>query len=109
MPKYVVSLTVHDPAWTNSTVLKGDVASEVSTLKQQLGKEVVVYGSAQLVHLLRDRDLVDELRLTVYPIVLGAGQRLFGQTSDTKPMRLINTQPVGSDLAYLTYELTSGA
>jgi dihydrofolate reductase len=104
-PKYVVSSTLQDLAWNNSTVLKGDAVSEVSKLKQQLTGDIVAAASAQLVHTLIEHDLADELRLVVYPVVLGAGERLFGETSDKKPMRLINTQTVGDSLAYLTYQL----
>ena len=103
-PKYVVSSTLQDPAWNNSTVLKGDVVSEVSKLKQQLAGDIVVAASFQLVHTLIEHDLADELRLMIYPVVLGAGERLFGETSDKKPMRLITTRTVGNDLAYLNYE-----
>jgi dihydrofolate reductase len=103
-PKYVVSSTLQDPAWNNSTVLRGDAVSEVSKLKQQLAGDIVVAASFQLVHTLIEHDLADELRLMVYPVVLGAGERLFGETSDKKPMRLINTRTVGNDLAYLTYQ-----
>jgi len=102
-PKYVVSSTLQEPKWTNATVLKGGAVSEVSKLKQELAGDIVVYGSAQLVHTLREHDLADELRLMIYPVVVGAGERLFGETSDTKPMRLINTQTVGDGLAFLTY------
>jgi len=109
LPKYVVSATLADPAWNNSTVLKGDVLNEVSTLKQQLAGDIVVAASFQLVHTLIEHDLADELRLMIYPVVLGAGERLFGQTSDKKPTRLINTRTVGNDLAYLTYELVRDA
>jgi dihydrofolate reductase len=104
LPKYVVSSTLQDPAWNNSTVLKGDVVSEVSKLKQRLAGDIVVAASFQLVHTLIEHDLVNELRLMIYPVVLGAGERLFGETSDKKPMRLINTRTVGNDLAYLTYQ-----
>ncbi len=107
-PKYVVSSTLQDPAWNNSTVLKGDAVSEVSKLKQQLAGDIVA-ASAQLVHTLIEHDLADELRLTIYPVVLGAGERLFGETSDKKPMRLINTRTVGGSLAYLTYKLVRDA
>ncbi len=103
-PKYVVSSTLQDPAWNNSTVLRGDVVSEVSKLKQQLAGDIVVAASFQLVHTLMEHDLANELRLMIYPVVLGAGERLFGETSDKKPMRLINSRTVGNDLAYLTYE-----
>jgi dihydrofolate reductase len=104
LPKYVVSSTLQDPAWNNSTVLKGDVVNEVSKLKQHRDGDIVVYASFQLVHTLMEHDLVDQLRLIIYPFVLGAGERLFGETSDRKPMRLINTQTVGDGLAFLTYE-----
>ena len=104
MPKYVVSSTLEDPAWNNSTILKGDVVNEVSKLKQRVSGDIVVYASGQLVHTLIDHDLVDELRLMIYPFVLGAGERLFGETSDKKPMRLVDTRTVGAGLAYLTYQ-----
>ena len=105
LPKYVVSSTLEDPKWTNVTVLKGDVVSEVSKLKQELGGEIVVYASYQLGRTLIEHDLVDELRLVIYPVVLGAGERLFGETSDTKPMRLLSTRTLGDGLAFLTYEM----
>jgi dihydrofolate reductase len=104
-----VSSTLEEPKWSNSTafkgaVLKGDVVTEVSKLKQELAGDIVVYASTPLVQTLMEHDLVDELRLTIYPVVLGAGERLFGETSDQKPMRLINTRTVGDGLTYLTYE-----
>jgi len=104
LPKYVVSSTLDQAKWANSTVLKGDVVTEVSKLRQELDGDIVVYGSTRLVHTLMEHDLVDELRLTVYPVVLGSGERLFGETSDKIPMRLISTQTVGDSLALLTYE-----
>jgi dihydrofolate reductase len=104
LPKYVVSSSLEHPAWNNSTVLKGDVLDEVSKLKQELSGEIVVPASFQLVHALMEHDLVDELRLKVFPVVLGAGERLFGVTSDSKPMRLLDTQTVEGDVAFLTYE-----
>ena len=103
-PKYVVSSTLQDPAWNNTTVLKSNVANEVSKLKQQLAGDIVVPASFQLVRTLIEHDLTDELRLMIYPVVLGAGERLFGETSDKKPLRLISTRTVGNDLAYLTYQ-----
>jgi dihydrofolate reductase len=103
LPKYVVSSTLEDPEWNNSTVLKGDVVKEVSRLKEELDGEIVVPGSIQLVRTLIEQDLVDELRLLVYPVVLGAGERLFDETSDKKPMRLVGTQ-AGDNVAFLTYE-----
>ena len=103
-PKYVVSSTLQDPAWNNTTVLKGNVVNEVSKLKQQLAGDIVVPASFQLVRTLIEHDLIDELRLMIYPVVLGAGERLFGETSDKKPLRLISTRTVGNDLAHLTYQ-----
>ena len=105
MPKYVVSSSLQDPKWNNATVLKGDVVEDVSKLKQELDGEIVVYASRQLVSTLIERDLVDELRLVVFPVVLGAGERLFGETSDKKPMRLVDTKTLGEGLAFLTYEV----
>jgi len=102
MPKYVVSSTLQDPEWSNTTVLNGDVVEEVSKLKQELDGEIIVPGSIQLARTLIEHDLVDELRLMVYPVVLGAGERLFSETTDRKPMRLIETRIV-DDLALLTY------
>ena len=103
-PKYVVSSTLQDPIWNNTTVLKGNVVDEVSKLKQQLAGDIVVPASFQLVRTLIEHDLADELRLMLYPVVLGAGERLFGETSVKKPLRLISTRTVGNDLAYLTYQ-----
>jgi dihydrofolate reductase len=109
LPKYVVSSTLEDPKWTHVTVVKGDVASEVSELKRQIDGEIVVYASRMLVRTLMEHDLVDELRLIVFPVVLGAGERLFGETSDKTPLRLIGTEPIGNGLAYLTYERARAA
>jgi dihydrofolate reductase len=109
MPKYVVSSTLEDPDWNNSTVLTGDVVHEVSTLKQELNGEIVVAASFQLVETLLERDLVDELRLKIFPVVLGAGERLFGETSDEKPMRLVDARTVEGDVAFLTYERVQDA
>jgi dihydrofolate reductase len=108
MPKYVVSSTLEDPGWNNSTVLAGDVVQEVSRLKQELDGEIVVAGSIQLVRTLMEHDLVDELRLMVYPVVLGAGERLFGETSDQRLVRLVETRTV-DDLAYVIYEFVRGS
>jgi dihydrofolate reductase len=105
LPKYVVSSTHEDPDWNNSTVLKGDVVAEVAKLKDELEGEIVVPASFQLVHTLIEHDLVDELRLKIFPVVLGTGERLFGETSDKKPMRLVDTQTLGDGVAFLTYEL----
>jgi dihydrofolate reductase len=105
LPKYVVSSTLEHPRWSNSTVLKGDVVNEVSRLKQELDGEILVYASYQLGRTLIDHDLVDELRLVVFPVVLGAGERLFGETSDTKSLRLLHLRTIGDGLASLTYEV----
>ena len=104
MPKYVVSSTLEQPDWNNSTVLKGDVVTEVSKLKQQLDGEIVVPASYQLGRTLIEHDLADELRLVVFPVVLGAGERLFGEVSGIKPMRLIDARIIGDSLAFLTYK-----
>jgi dihydrofolate reductase len=104
LPKYVVSSTLEDPDWNNSTVLKGDLVAEVSKLKQELNGEIVVLGSPQLARALIEHDLVDELRLMIYPVVLGAGGRLFGETSGKRPMRLVDTRTVGDGIAILIYE-----
>ncbi len=109
LPKYVVSSTLVNPEWSNSTVLKGEVVNEVSKLKQELAGEIVVYASRQLVHTLMEHDLVDELRLMVYPVVLGAGERLFGETSDKKSIRPLFARTVGDSLVYLTYEVVREA
>jgi dihydrofolate reductase len=109
LPKYVVSSTLDEPRWSNSTVLKGDVVTEVSKLKQELDGDIVVYASYQLGRTLIEHDLVDELRLTVFPVVLGAGERLFGETSDKKPIRLVDTRIIGDGLAHLTYEVVRDA
>jgi dihydrofolate reductase len=105
LPKYVVSSTLDHPRWTNVTVLRGDVVDEVTRLKHELDGEIIVYASYQLGRTLIDHDLVDELRLFVFPVVLGAGERLFGETSDKKAIRLVESRVVGEGLALLTYEL----
>jgi dihydrofolate reductase len=103
MPKYVVSSTLDQAGWTNSTVLSGDVVDEVARLKREVDGEIVVYASSRLVHALIEHDLVDELRLMTYPFVVGAGERVFGGTSGVKPMRLFGTRVVGENLVLLTY------
>ena len=105
LPKYVVSSTLEDPDWNNSTVLKGDALDEVSKLKHELEGEIVVPASFQLVHTLMQHDLVDELRLKIFPVVLGAGARLFGETSDKQAVRLIDSLTVEGDVIFVTYEL----
>jgi dihydrofolate reductase len=104
MRKYVVSSTLSDPEWTNSTVLDGDVVEEVRKLRREPGGDVVVHGSVQLAQTLIDNDLVDELRLMVFPVVLGAGKRLFGETGDKKTLRLTDSKTVGEGVAILVYQ-----
>jgi dihydrofolate reductase len=108
LPKYVVSASLSDPGWSNSTVLNGDVVDEVSKLKHTVDGEIRVYASSQLVHTLIQHNLVDEMRLAIFPLVMGAGNRLFGETSTPiplrpKPLRLVDADAVGDSLAYLTY------
>jgi dihydrofolate reductase len=108
MPKYVVSSTLDAPVWNNSMLLKGNAVDEVSKLREQIDGEIVVAGSIQLARTLLEHDLVDELRLMVYPVVVGAGERLFGDTGEEKPMRLVRTD-AGDGVAFLTYEVVREA
>jgi dihydrofolate reductase len=103
MPKYVVSSTLTDPEWTNSIVIEGDLADAVSKIREEHEGDIVVHGSAQLSQALLDQDLVDELRLMVFPVVLGAGKRLFGETSDKLTLKLVESQPVGDGVVILVY------
>lgn len=103
IPKYIVSSTLEQPEWNNSTVLDGDLASNVATLKERYDGDVVVHGSAQLVQGLIEQDLVDELHLMVFPVLLGSGKRLFGDTSDLKRLELVDTKTVGDGVLILTY------
>jgi dihydrofolate reductase len=104
MPKYVVSSTIENPEWNNSTVLKGDVAEQVGKLKQEIDGVILVGGSAQLAQTLIEHDLVDEIRLMVFPVLLGSGKRLFGDASDMKRLRLADSKTVGDGITILTYE-----
>jgi dihydrofolate reductase len=104
MPKYVVSTTLQDPEWNNSTVIDGDVAEAVAELKRDVDGDILLNGSVQLVQTLMEHDLVDEYRLMVFPTVLGAGKRLFGETSDKKAMRLVDTQTIEGEVVFFTYE-----
>ena len=104
MPKYVVSSTLKDPEWTNTTVIDGDLAEEVAKLRDAHDRDIVVHGSAQLAQALLENDLVDELRLMVFPVVLGRGKRIFGETSDKKPLRLSDSKTVGDGVSILVYE-----
>jgi dihydrofolate reductase len=105
MPKFVVSSTLKDAKWSNSTIIKGDVVSEVSKLKREIHGEILVYASYQLVRTLIEHDLVDELRLVIFPVVLGAGERLFGATSDKRALRLMGVTIIGDGLTFVTYEV----
>jgi dihydrofolate reductase len=98
MPKYVVSSSLDQPNWNNSTVIKGDLAQEINNLKQQVSGDLLVNGSAQLVAGLVENDLVDEYRLMVFPVVLGSGKRLFPETSSASPLRLVDSKPAGECL-----------
>jgi dihydrofolate reductase len=109
LPKYVVSSTLEHPAWSNTTVIEGAPATEVSTLKQQLKGEIVVPASFQLVRTLIEHDLVDELRLLIYPFALGAGERLFAGITDRLSLRLVASRTLGDDLVYVTYEVGRAA
>jgi dihydrofolate reductase len=109
LPKYVVSSTLQDPRWTNVTVLTGDVIDEVARLKQEVDGDIVVYASYQLGRTLIQHDLADELRLFVFPVVVGDGERLFGETGGTKPFRLTGSRTIGDGLAFLTYEIDRDA
>lgn len=109
LPKYVVSASRAEACWANATVLGGEVRHEISALKRSVDGEIVVYASRRLVHTLVEHDLVDELRLMIFPVVLGAGERLFGELGGRKPLRLVSTRTVGESLAHLSYELLAGA
>ncbi|HEV3054463.1 MAG TPA: dihydrofolate reductase family protein [Solirubrobacteraceae bacterium] len=109
MPKYVASSTLDDPEWKNTTVLTGDVVTEVAKLKRELDGEIVVPASYQLARTLFEHDLVDELRLVVFPVVLGSGERLFGETSAKTAMRLVEARTIGDGLVLLSYKLARNA
>jgi dihydrofolate reductase len=109
MPKYVVSSTLEEPEWNNSTVLEGDVVEEVAKLRRESEGDIVVHGSAQLVQTLVENGLVDELHLMVFPVVLGSGKRLFGEMSDKRRLRLAGSQTVGDGVLILTYVPTADA
>jgi dihydrofolate reductase len=109
LPKYVVSATPGDAAWSGSTVLRGDPVSEITKLKEEIGGEILVYASYQLVRTLLEHDLADELRLWIFPVVLGDGARLFGETSASKPLRLVSASTLGAGLAFVRYEVAAAA
>jgi dihydrofolate reductase len=104
MPKYVASRSLKDVEWNNSTLIEGNVPDEISALKREVDGDILVYGSAQLVHTLMEHDLVDEYRLMTFPIVLGRGKRLFGETNEVTMLRLVDTKTIGSGIVILTYQ-----
>lgn len=104
MPKYVFSSTLEEADWNNSTILSGDFATEIAKLKQDVEGVILVAGSCQLVQGLIEHDLLDELRLMVFPVILGSGKRLFGETEDKKPLKLADSKIVGDGVVVLTYE-----
>jgi dihydrofolate reductase len=105
LPKYVVASTIDESKWSNSTVLKDDVLKEVSKLKHEIDGDILIYASYQLVRTLIEHGLVDQFRLTIFPVVLGSGERLFGETSDKTSLRLLHSETVGEGLPLLTYEV----
>jgi dihydrofolate reductase len=109
MPKYVVSGTLAEPRWSGATILSGDVVAAVEKLKQEVSGEILVYASYQLARTLIEHDLADELRLTIFPVLLGDGERLFGATSDSKPLRLTSSRTLGQGLTFVTYEVVRDA
>jgi dihydrofolate reductase len=104
MPKYVLSSTLQNPEWTNTTVLDGDLADEVERLKADIDGDIVVHGSISVVQALLDQGLVDELRLMVFPVVLGEGKRLWGALSDKRSFRLADSKTVGDGVSILVYQ-----
>ena len=109
VPKYVISATLDEPRWTNSTILGGDAVKEVSRLKQEIDGTIAVYASYQLGRLLLEEGLVDEVRLFVFPVVLGSGERVFGETAAANPLRLVKTETIGENIVYLSYEVVRAA
>ena len=109
LPKFVVSSTLGEPKWSNSTVLRDGVIKEVSKLKEQIEGDIVIYASYQLVRTLIEHSLVDEFRLVIFPVVLGVGERLFAETSVTTPLRLVRAETIGEGLPLLTYEVVGAS
>ena len=108
-PKYVVSTTLEQAEWNNSTIIKENVSEEISRLKQQSGKDILVFGSGDLLNTLLEHDLVDEYRLMIFPVVVGSGKRLFGEGVDTTALKLLDTRTFGSGVVLLTYQPAPGA
>ncbi|MQY30570.1 dihydrofolate reductase family protein [Nocardia aurantia] len=108
LPKYVVSSTLEDPRWSNATILEGDVAKEVSELKRTVDGDILVYGSYRLVRVLLEQRLADELRLMIFPVVVGSGRRIFDETGDQQPLHLVDMRKVGDGLMFCAYELVGG-
>jgi dihydrofolate reductase len=109
MPKYVVSSTLQDPSWNNTTVLGGDFAQGLTELKASTEGELQVHGSAQLVQGLLEHGLLDELHLMVFPVLLGSGKRLFGSSEEKQSLKLSDSKTVGDGVAVLIYEPASAA
>jgi dihydrofolate reductase len=107
MPKYVVSSTLQEASWNNSTILSGELADEIAKLHREIDGVILVAGSAQLVQGLIEQDLVDELRLMVFPVLLGSGKRLFGEVTEKKPLNLVGSKTLGAGISLLTYEPAS--
>jgi dihydrofolate reductase len=105
LPKYIVSSTLKEAKWSNSSVLDSDVVTEVSKLKQEIDGDILIYASYELVRTLMEHGLVDEFRLVIFPVVLGVGERLFRETSDKTALRLVSTQTIGKGLPLLIYEV----
>jgi dihydrofolate reductase len=105
-PKYVVSTTLEEAGWNNSTIIKGNIAEDVFKLKQQPGKDVLIFGSGDLVNTLMRHGLIDEYRIMVFPVIVGSGKRLFEDGSETTALRLVNTKTFGSGVVVLTYRPT---
>jgi dihydrofolate reductase len=104
LPKYVVSTTLQEVAWNNSRLIKGNIAEEVSKLKHEVGQDILIAGSGELVYLLQQHDLIDEYRIMVHPVVLGSGKRLFRDGSDTTVLRLVETRTFSSGVVVLSYQ-----
>jgi dihydrofolate reductase len=103
IPKLVASTTLEEPLGWNATLIKGDVADEIARLKQEPGHDIEMYGSASLMRTLMRKDLIDEYRIWIHPLVVGNGKRLFDEHGETTPLRLVDTKPLGSGAVILTY------
>jgi dihydrofolate reductase len=109
LPKFVLSSTLEQPGWNNARVLRGELVDEVSSLKEAFTGEIVIPASVRIVRELMEHDLVDEMRLKIFPVVLGAGERLFGETSDKRQMRLVDSRTLDGETTFLTFRRVPGA